>query len=428
MSYRGPGLQPARAMPGRGLGIATGGGTECPRLWRNLTLAWAPFLGNIPYPTVADGIAAGVKMPWMFGSAALGGSGGRGGTSQHSMAGGAAVYTPWGVGWSSVNNTGIRVNLGLKPQVFPNLDQCTVIIGMRKKDGVFRFANAIGQDVTNVSGEYTSINLPYGDQLIYFAWGAASITFDTTGAGHTWQQYHVYGFSTGPRGRRILIDGALMASDTGQTTRSGLGAATTFATLNYDFDVRFFGDFADYGFCYIWSEQLPDTEIARITADPGMLFRPAPRPLSVSIPFVLPIAPILPAALVIEGGDLDVISDLPGLSFGIATGLRNIGNAMARRLTTPRGGLFYDPDYGLDVRNYLNAGMTAAQLAQIQADVASEVAKDPRVENPVVVVQSNVPTSTLQITISCDLAEGPFEFVLAVSALTVDLIAVQALQ
>jgi hypothetical protein len=143
-------------------------------------------------------------------------------------------------------------------------------------------------------------------------------------------------------------------------------------------------------------------------------------------PLIAP-APSLPRAGDSETGqDIACITDV-GTSLSLARGPRNVGNALARRLITPRGGLFYDPNYGLDIRNYLNAGFTPQALAQGQSDVASEVSKDPRVEDPIVTVVSDLATASMQITITCELAEGPHEFVFGVSLLTVELLKQQAL-
>jgi phage baseplate assembly protein W len=150
---------------------------------------------------------------------------------------------------------------------------------------------------------------------------------------------------------------------------------------------------------------------------------------SISILGNPPIAPLPSLARtdqVESGVDIDCILDV-GRSLALAKGLRNLGNALARRLVTPRGGLFYDANYGLDVRAFVNAGFTAQQLAQVQADIAAEVSKDPRIENPQVTVVSNVQTGSMAITIVCELAEGPFQFLLAVTALTVELLSVEAL-
>src|SRR4051812_20722035 len=55
------------------------------------------------------------------------------------------------------------------------------------------------------------------------------------------------------------------------------------------------------------------------------------------------------------GTDIKGIFDT-GSMLSLATGLENVGNAMCRRLITPRGALFYDPEYGFDVRSFLNKG------------------------------------------------------------------------
>lgn len=126
-----------------------------------------------------------------------------------------------------------------------------------------------------------------------------------------------------------------------------------------------------------------------------------------------------------SGQDIDGIVDV-GKSFAIASGLRNIGNAMARRLMTPRGGLFYDPNYGLDLRNYLSAGNTPQQLAQLQSEIVSEVSKDERIENPTVTVAINVPASKLTIAILTDTAVGPYKFIVEIGKLSVDLLRIEA--
>lgn len=125
-----------------------------------------------------------------------------------------------------------------------------------------------------------------------------------------------------------------------------------------------------------------------------------------------------------RGDDLDVRSDLNRSSFSLADGVRNIGNAIARRLITPRGGLVYDPAYGTDVRAYLSAGMTAAQVARLASEIQAEVNKDPRVGGADVSLA--IAGTTMLITVLVDLAQGPFELVFRVTGLTVELLTVAA--
>lgn len=119
------------------------------------------------------------------------------------------------------------------------------------------------------------------------------------------------------------------------------------------------------------------------------------------------------------GDDVDCRVD-HGRSLAIATGIRNLGNALARRLTTPRGALLSDGGYGSDIRRYLNAGLTPALLERVKSEVAAEVSKDDRVQSPDVTVTVNTQQASLTIEIVSELAPGaPFAFVFRVDQLTV---------
>lgn len=137
--------------------------------------------------------------------------------------------------------------------------------------------------------------------------------------------------------------------------------------------------------------------------------------------------PLGPRNLIEPGDDIDVTSDLRRDSFTLAAGIRNIGNALARRLITPRGALTYDPSYGTDIRAYVNAGMTAQRFAQIASDVAAEVLKDFRLQAVDVDVTLGGPSS-IDLALLCDLAQGPFELVFRVDQLSVALLTVNSLE
>ena len=68
-----------------------------------------------------------------------------------------------------------------------------------------------------------------------------------------------------------------------------------------------------------------------------------------------------------------------------------LGQAIYRRLITPRGSNPDDADYGFDVVGYLNRGTTAQELRTLAGKVRSEVTKDDRVASAKV---SMVPTPT----------------------------------
>lgn len=123
------------------------------------------------------------------------------------------------------------------------------------------------------------------------------------------------------------------------------------------------------------------------------------------------------------GTDINVVSDLAPV-WGLASGPTNLINALLRRLTTPRGGLFYDPNYGFDVVALVNSAVTPVDVARIKAGVAAELQKDDRVQSANVQADFVFATKTLTLNIKITTADGPFDLVLSASAVTVDLLSV----
>ena len=107
------------------------------------------------------------------------------------------------------------------------------------------------------------------------------------------------------------------------------------------------------------------------------------------------------------------------MAWGLASGPRNVANALSRRLVTPRGGLFYDPDYGFDVRDYLGVALGRGKLAELIQGVEGECLKDVRVQSVVATVKVvGNPSTELTLTLSLTLADGPaFDLVMSVQAL-----------
>lgn len=112
------------------------------------------------------------------------------------------------------------------------------------------------------------------------------------------------------------------------------------------------------------------------------------------------------------------VSTFPGLdpNFTLITGQRAVGEAVARRLIQPRGSLFYDLDYGFDLRAYLNAGLTPAELFGIGVEVEREAMKEPRVLRAYSLVQLNAVTRLLIVKLDLTTAEGPFALTLEITA------------
>lgn len=117
------------------------------------------------------------------------------------------------------------------------------------------------------------------------------------------------------------------------------------------------------------------------------------------------------------GTDFAGVNDItPTLQ--VVSGRRCLIEAIARRLITPRGALWYDPDYGYDLRQYLS-GITVA-AGSIAASVAAEAEKDERVEQASADVTFS--GSVLNVKLAIADAAGPFQFVLRISQVTVEIL------
>jgi hypothetical protein len=119
------------------------------------------------------------------------------------------------------------------------------------------------------------------------------------------------------------------------------------------------------------------------------------------------------------GTDLSCVSDVtetleevdPESALGVA-------QAAARRLTTARGSLPDDPDYGLDVRGYLNRGVSSREYVDFAGQIKLELLKDDRIEDAAVTVIAPDTTSlSVQVRLTpFDPSLQPFAFTLAVTS------------
>jgi hypothetical protein len=101
------------------------------------------------------------------------------------------------------------------------------------------------------------------------------------------------------------------------------------------------------------------------------------------------------------------------------SGLRVIAEAVARRWTSEKGSMFWDPDAGENVRNYLNAKFDPSNIVDLQASLAHEAEKDERVANCAVLVTYEQAIKRLRIRGRITPSDGPvFEFVMPVDSVT----------
>lgn len=106
----------------------------------------------------------------------------------------------------------------------------------------------------------------------------------------------------------------------------------------------------------------------------------------------------------------------------IASGNRVVGEAIARRLITRRGGLVSDPNYGFDLGEFVEADLSPRDLALVSSGIVAECKKDDRVVSAVATVTLAIGVLTAQIALTT--GGGPFTLVLAVSAVSAPLLQV----
>jgi hypothetical protein len=127
------------------------------------------------------------------------------------------------------------------------------------------------------------------------------------------------------------------------------------------------------------------------------------------------------ATQVDPGTDLSLWPDVdPGGTF--ISGSLALAQALVRRLTTPRGGLFYDSSYGTDIRQFLSEMIDSSRLGIFQQRIEQEVLQDERVLAASALLTFNDATNTMSCSLTVQTANGPFVLTLAVSSVTVTLL------
>lgn len=116
------------------------------------------------------------------------------------------------------------------------------------------------------------------------------------------------------------------------------------------------------------------------------------------------------------------LSALPGQPpdelFRPITGRRVLVESLARQLACPPGGLFWAPEKGVDLRSYLRGRIDAARLVEIRQRTLATLRDDERVVD--VRVEVSFVANALRVEIAAEADEGPFSFVLDVSAARVE--------
>jgi phage baseplate assembly protein W len=106
------------------------------------------------------------------------------------------------------------------------------------------------------------------------------------------------------------------------------------------------------------------------------------------------------------------------------TGRLGLAQALARRLVTTHGSLIDDPDYGIDVREWINDDVSIADVQRLARTVEAEMLKDERVQRSQAVAV--FVGDKLTLTIKIWDAAGPFKLVLQVSDVGIEKLQVTA--
>lgn len=120
------------------------------------------------------------------------------------------------------------------------------------------------------------------------------------------------------------------------------------------------------------------------------------------------------------GGVLDVDDNL-----SVVGGSTALAQAALRRLSTNRGSLFYDSEYGYSLSARVNDTVDERSIFETTAGVRAELERDERVLTADVTVTSS--GEALAVVAVLETIEGPFRLVLRATEVTVELLSSEAL-
>jgi phage baseplate assembly protein W len=115
------------------------------------------------------------------------------------------------------------------------------------------------------------------------------------------------------------------------------------------------------------------------------------------------------------GSDISTFPDLDEL-LEPQSGRRVLLESVARRMSTPRGALWWAPSYGSDLGAILDGPVSDAQLRANATALQQQLAQDERMLSARVEASYVAATRSLRILVSITDADGPFERVFTLDA------------
>jgi hypothetical protein len=116
------------------------------------------------------------------------------------------------------------------------------------------------------------------------------------------------------------------------------------------------------------------------------------------------------------------LTDLSMPSY-MASGNQVVAEAVVRRWSTSQGQLIDDPGYGYNLTDLISDDLSTADIAYAQQQLSAEAQKDERVLSCVATLTLTI-AGVLTVAALVTTAAGPFQFVVAVSAVTTSLLLV----
>lgn len=124
--------------------------------------------------------------------------------------------------------------------------------------------------------------------------------------------------------------------------------------------------------------------------------------------------------------DVSTFPDLDPSGSQMTDPVQALGEIILRRLTTWRGALWYDFDFGLDLRERLNDDLGPRELALLKSDIRDEVEKDERVKAADVELELNYETNSLKVMINVDVSDATYKYIVSVDQVNASFLAQEA--
>lgn len=102
-----------------------------------------------------------------------------------------------------------------------------------------------------------------------------------------------------------------------------------------------------------------------------------------------------------------------------------LSQAIVMRLSTARGTLWTDPDYGLLLTDYLNEGLTADALARLPLEIQAQIEQDERITSVTAEVATTQGERGVRLTVALFVTASDgttFPLTLGVDALGVEIL------